>query len=225
MSARESANACDYLTGADVLARHAILVRRYGGTGGVRGPGALEAALFHPQTGYYRDIIAEAAAPMESLTINHPFVDGNKRIAFAAVDVFLRIDGWPLRRKPASVFAQMMRMLDEGTFDVPRLEPWLSRFARAGVAACGDRRAISTPRSRHTWRPSMPGLSRTQRRLAPRAPQRRPTVSSTHRRTAASSPMSPSKTIAGTWGSLSPRGRPSHTLRGTCTTTCGAMRK
>jgi death-on-curing protein len=48
----------------------------------------LEAALFRPQTGYYGDVVAEAAAMMESLAINHPFVDGNKRIAFAAADVF-----------------------------------------------------------------------------------------------------------------------------------------
>jgi len=57
----------------------------------VRDPGALESALYRPQTGYYKDIVAEAAALMESLAIHHPFVDGNKRIAFAATDVFLRI--------------------------------------------------------------------------------------------------------------------------------------
>lgn len=54
----------------------------------MRDPGALEAALFRPQTGYYDDIVVEAAALLESLAINHPFVDGNKRIAFAAADVF-----------------------------------------------------------------------------------------------------------------------------------------
>ena len=131
MSASESANVRDYLTVADVLALHAILVKRYGGASGVRDPGAIEAALFRPQTGYYRDIVAEAAALMESLAINHPFVDGNKRIAFAAADVFLRVNGWRLRRKPATVFGQMMRLFGEGTFDVAHLEPWLRGFARA----------------------------------------------------------------------------------------------
>ena len=52
-------------------------------------PAALEVALFRPQTGYCDDIIAEAAALLESLAINHPFVDGNKRIAFAAA-----VRGW-----------------------------------------------------------------------------------------------------------------------------------
>ena len=88
----------DYLTLADVLGMHVVLIQRYGGAAGLRDPGALEAALFRPQTGHYEDIVAEAAALMESMAINHPFVDGNKRIAFAAADVFLRINGWRLHR-------------------------------------------------------------------------------------------------------------------------------
>ena len=79
--------ALDYLTVADVLGMHTVLIQRYGGLPGVRDPGALEAALYRPQTGYYKDTIEQAAALMESLAINHPFVDGNKRIAFAATDV------------------------------------------------------------------------------------------------------------------------------------------
>ena len=75
----------DYLTAADVLGMHIVLMQRYGGAPGVRDPRALEAALFRPQTGYDNDIVAEAAAQMESLAINHPFVDGNKHIAFAAI--------------------------------------------------------------------------------------------------------------------------------------------
>lgn len=70
---------------------------------------------------------------MESLAINHPFVDGNKRIAFAAVDVFLRINCWRLRRAPAKIFAEMMRMFDDGTFDVAHLEPWLRGFAAPDI--------------------------------------------------------------------------------------------
>jgi len=120
----------DYLTVADVLGMHAALIKRYGGPTGVRDPGALEAALFRPQTGYYEDIVAEAAALMESLAINHPFVDGNKRIAFAAADVFLRISGWRLHRAPALIHAEMIGMFEAGTFDIAHLDPWLREFAR-----------------------------------------------------------------------------------------------
>ena len=108
-----------------------VLMQRYGGAPGVRDPGALEAALFRPQTGYYENIVAEAAALIESLAINHPFVDGNKRIAFAAADVFLRINGWRLQRAPMQIHAEMMPMFESGTFDIAHLDSWLRGFARA----------------------------------------------------------------------------------------------
>ena len=107
-------------------------MQRYRGSPGVRDPGALEAALFRAQTGYYQDIVSEAAALMESLAINHPFVEGNKRIAFAAADVFLRINGWRLQRPPMQIYKEMMQMLETGTFDVADLEPWLRGFAAPG---------------------------------------------------------------------------------------------
>ena len=123
----------DYLTVADVLGMHTVLMKRYGGATGVRDPGALEAALFRPQTGYYDDILSEAAALLESLAINHPFVDGNKRIAFAAADVFLRINGWRLQRAPMQIHAEMIGMLESGTLDIAHLDPWLRSFAEPAI--------------------------------------------------------------------------------------------
>jgi death-on-curing protein len=111
-----------------VLAMHAVLVQRFGGAPGVRDPGALESALFRPQTGYYDDIVAEAAALFESLAVNHPFVDGNKRIAFAVVDVFLRINGYRIKRVPKEILRNMMRMFESDTFDIAHLEPWLRKL-------------------------------------------------------------------------------------------------
>lgn len=118
----------DFLTVADVLGLHSVLMRRYGGAPGVRDPGGLEAALFRPQTDYYQDIIGEAAALMESLAITHPFVDGNKRIAFAAADVFLRINGWRIQRAPMQIYTEMIQMLESGTFDIASLDRWLREF-------------------------------------------------------------------------------------------------
>lgn len=83
----------DFLTLADVPAIHADQIDTYGGSDGIRDPGQLEAALFRPQSGYYADVIAEAAALWESLSQNHPFVDGNKRAAFASTFTFLAING------------------------------------------------------------------------------------------------------------------------------------
>ncbi|MBU2857640.1 type II toxin-antitoxin system death-on-curing family toxin [Acidithiobacillus ferrooxidans] len=125
----------DDLTVADVLGMHTVLMQRYGGALGLRDPGSLEAALFRPQTGYYNDILAEAAALLESLAINHPFVDGNKRIAFAAADVFLRINGWRLRRAPTQIHAEMMQIFESGMFHIAHLPDgilWVLPLRQAG---------------------------------------------------------------------------------------------
>ena len=74
--------------------------------------------------------MAEAAASLESLAINHPFVDGNKRIAFSAADAFLRIKGSRLQCAPMQIYGEMMQMFESGTFDIAHLEPWLPEFAR-----------------------------------------------------------------------------------------------
>ena len=118
-----------YLSAAEALYLHEALISRYGGIRGLRDPGALDAAMARPQSGYYEDIISEAAALMESLAVNHPFLDGNKRIAFAAADVFLRINGWSLKRAPGQIYQDMMGFFDSGAFDYQHLEPWLRSFA------------------------------------------------------------------------------------------------
>lgn len=78
-----------YPTVAEVLEMHRQLIEEFGGIHGVRDAGLLEAAVFRPQSGYHDDLLHEAAALMESLAINHAFLDGNKRISLAAADTFL----------------------------------------------------------------------------------------------------------------------------------------
>jgi death-on-curing protein len=115
----------DYLTVDEVLVMHRELIERYGGSHGIRDMGALESAVFRPQTGYYEDVIAEAAALLESLAINHPFIDGNKRIAFAAADVFLRMNGLEVKAEPGTTYAFLIDLFDTGRFRFAELEPWL----------------------------------------------------------------------------------------------------
>jgi death on curing protein len=85
-----------YLTVAEVISIHSILIEEFGGSHGVRDAGLLESAVFRPQIGYYNNIAEEAAALMESLANNHAFHDGNKRAAFAATDTFLEMNGYYL---------------------------------------------------------------------------------------------------------------------------------
>lgn len=118
-----------YPTALEVMVIHAALLKRYGGREGLRDAGALEAALFRPQSGYYDDLVWEAAGLFESLAMNHPFIDGNKRVAFACVDVFLRVNGLRIRAKPDAVYKWMSSHLDAGTFTLASIEPWLRKRA------------------------------------------------------------------------------------------------
>ena len=101
----------DYLTTADVIAIHAVLLQRYGGAAGIRDKGGLEAAVYRPQSGYYRNISEEACALLERLLVNHPFVDGNKRTAFAAFDAFLRINGYTVSVDDTTLYAAILKWL------------------------------------------------------------------------------------------------------------------
>lgn len=117
----------DFLTMADVLAMHEDQIERYGGTPGIRDPGLLEAALFRPQTGYYADLIEEAAALWESLAQNHPFLDGNKRTAFAATYTFLAINGLRLRADAEETYAFISDLYANDRFSWDALVPWLRK--------------------------------------------------------------------------------------------------
>src|ERR1700746_2637978 len=115
----------EYVTTADALFFHKHLIERYGGAPGVRDLGALESALQRPQTGYYDTIIEEAAALLESLVQNHPFVDGNKRVAFAVVDVFLRINGYIITASSTAIYNRVTALFRQDALDMEHLVPWL----------------------------------------------------------------------------------------------------
>ena len=118
----------EYVTTADALFFHKQLIERYGGAPGIRDAGALESALHRPQTGYYDTIIHEAAALIESLVQNHPFVDGNKRVAFAVVDVFLRINGHTINATSTDIYAYLIELFETHSFDMEHLVPWLQKI-------------------------------------------------------------------------------------------------
>ena len=115
----------DYLTFAEVLAIHDDQIERYGGSPGVRDPGLLEAALFRPQTGYYADLIEEAAALWESLAQNHPFIDGNKRVAFAATYTFLAINGMRITADAEAAYDFIAALYEANDFAFENLTAWL----------------------------------------------------------------------------------------------------
>lgn len=91
----------NFITKNLVLSIHARQIERFGGTPGIRDEGLLESASSQPQATfggeYLHPTIAEqAAAYLYHIAMNHPFIDGNKRSAFAVTDTFLRLNGCSL---------------------------------------------------------------------------------------------------------------------------------
>lgn len=118
-----------FLSRDEVLEIHRALLERFGGPEGVRDQGLLESALYRPRTGYYADLAEMAAALFESLIMNHPFVDGNKRVAFFAADIFLRLNGYKLKVDAQKAHRFLIGLLetDRCTFD--ELLPWIRKHA------------------------------------------------------------------------------------------------
>ena len=114
-----------YLTLQEVLAMHQSLIQQFGGSHGVRDIGVLESALARPQSGYYASAIEQAAALWESLNQNHAFVDGNKRIAFAAVDVFLRLNGYKITASSTDISLFIENCFNQQMFTYDNLKQWL----------------------------------------------------------------------------------------------------
>jgi len=114
-----------YPTVDEVIAVHAQLIARFGGSFGIRDRGALESALPRPQSGYYNDIIQEAAALWESLSQHHPFVDGNKRVAVTVTAAFLKVNGYRLEFDDIEAFSFLVGLYETGRLRFRELETWL----------------------------------------------------------------------------------------------------
>ena len=119
-----------YLTTHDVEVMHHVLIERYGGALGLRDANLLEAAVFRPQSGYYADTLLQGAASFESLIINHPFIDGNKRIAFAAMDVFLRMNGYQLMVDSNRIYSKIMDLFKQKQMDIEHIHAWLLEISQ-----------------------------------------------------------------------------------------------
>lgn len=101
------------------------LIEIFGGLHGVRDKGAIESAVFRPQIGYYSNLDEEAAALMESLGNNHGFIDGNKRIAFTAADVFLRSNGYYLEVEAVDGLQFIEGSMERHEFRFARILEWI----------------------------------------------------------------------------------------------------
>ena len=106
------------------------MLLRFGGADGIRAAHALSASVGRLQSGYYADVIEQAAALFESLIGNHPFIDGNKRTAIGATAVFLRLNGYKLQFNDAEAYEWMISHLESGRFTKSEADQWLRSHAR-----------------------------------------------------------------------------------------------
>ena len=112
-----------------VLTIHADLIGRYGGLAGVRDFNLLESALAQPQVtlgGKYahKTLRDKAAAYGFHVCKNHPFIDGNKRIAFTLMDIFLQMNRWEITAPEKDAYMMMMQLAD-GRLSKAGLSKWL----------------------------------------------------------------------------------------------------
>ena len=120
----------DFPTIGEVVAVHDSMIREFGGSTGLRDMGALESALWRPQMGYYDGLIEEAAAMLESLAMNHPFVDGNKRTAFATTEMFLSLNGSFIDCDSYEAYRFFMGLFETNSFRFAELRSWLEEHVK-----------------------------------------------------------------------------------------------
>lgn len=115
----------------DVLALHTDQISRYGGAPGIRDMGLVEMGLYRPQTGYYKDILEEAAALWDSFMQNHPFIDGNKRTAFAIMHTFLLVNGYGIQNNSKYTIDFIYDLFDRKEVNFKQLDTWLRNHVKA----------------------------------------------------------------------------------------------
>jgi death on curing protein len=120
-----------YLSVEEIIEINAEMVAKFGGIHGLRDNKALESAVGRLQSGYYADAIEEAAALFESLSQNHPFLDGNKRTAITAVGVFLLLNGYRLTFDDLEAYCWLIGLYESGAVRKATIEDWLREHATA----------------------------------------------------------------------------------------------
>ncbi|MFN0132362.1 MAG: type II toxin-antitoxin system death-on-curing family toxin [Phycisphaerales bacterium] len=124
-----------FLSEGEVVTLHELAIQAHGGSTGLRDRGMLQSALAMPQQGFGGQFahtipFGMAAAYVFHLSKNHPFVDGNKRVAFAAGTTFLFLNGWELTAADETTADVVLAVVD-GSLTKGDLEAWIQSNVRA----------------------------------------------------------------------------------------------
>lgn len=117
-----------------ILFFHRFLIGEYGGSHGLRDEGLLESALAQPSMVVdgdflHEDLFTMAAAYGFHLCNNHAFLDGNKRIALVAIDIFLQMNGWELKTDEKDAYIKIMQLAN-GDLNKQELTNWIRKHAQ-----------------------------------------------------------------------------------------------
>ncbi len=118
----------------EIVKIHDELLKKYGGSTGIRDQGLLESAIHRPQAvvfgeDAYPTLFDKTAALCHSLLFNHPFVDGNKRIAFAACHLTLLANGWDLIPNSDEIYKFLIKAI-ENRSDWKEISHWLNKNSK-----------------------------------------------------------------------------------------------
>ncbi len=123
-----------FLTVEEVLYIHYQAINRFGGLHGVRDVGGLESAVARPQSSAlgndaYPTLIDKASAMLQSLILNHPFYDGNKRTAFIAAGLFLHLNGISITGEHLEI-EDFVVCAAERHLSVETIADWFSNYTK-----------------------------------------------------------------------------------------------
>lgn len=118
----------------DVLVIHQRQIERFGGLDGIRDEGLLDSALAQPQATFFGELLhptihQQAAAYLYHLAKNHPFLDGNKRTAFATTIAFLWMNGYELEMTEDEAY-NMVIQVAQGEMSKEELSSFLAQKIR-----------------------------------------------------------------------------------------------
>ena len=125
-----------YLGYNQVLLIYKRVIEETGGSCGIRDEGLLRSALARPQASFgrqdlYPTLFEKAAALLESLVRNHPFVDGNKRVAWECFDLTLELNGYRLDSSHEQNYRLLLKVIEQ-KLTVQEVAEWLAKHARRG---------------------------------------------------------------------------------------------
>ena len=123
-----------YVSLDEIVEAQKILLKKYGGDHGIRDQGLLESAVHRPQATVfgkeaYPALFDKAAVICQSLLMNHAFIDGNKRAAFAACHLTLLMNGWSLTTSGDEIYDFLLRAIQKHA-DWPEISAWLKKHSK-----------------------------------------------------------------------------------------------